>query len=240
MDRKPSKINHAHIIESILEIRFDTNNEEPHLDLLILFRAKHPEFRFEQSDLPKKVRESHINFINEPEYHLIGKEYRIGIGMRSISFNCIGEYKQWKNFFPFIKENLETISSSKIITKINRIGLRYINFFEGFNEIDKLLNIRVELGIENDDFTPKQNIIRSTFNGEKSSLNVAISNFANMQSRDQTGILFDIDSYKDGNLPNEVNYELFEQIDYIHTIETDVFFNTLKNEFLENLNPEYD
>lgn len=240
MKGKPKEIDHKHILDSILEVRFKSDSENPFLDILFALRERHNDFKFELNDLPKAIRESSRILKYYPEFKLLSDEYVIAIGNNSISFNCTSLYKKWDNFFLFIKDNLEIVNGLNLITEIERVGIRYVNLFHSQEDIGSILKTNVDLGFRDEDFKMDQIVVRSSLRGEKISANILVADKSTVENKNlPPGILFDIDVYVDQNLPNEVSADLYGVIDEIHNKETDIFFNTLTEDFLESLNPRY-
>jgi len=236
----PQLIDHGHIIESVVEIRFIPSNERTaFLDIVAAVRSHVANYSFQPAEIPRQIRQSDPQFEYSVEGSLNGEEYSIGIGSNTLVFNCVNGYKRWSEFFPFIKKVLETVAGS--IKQILRIGVRYTNFFEGMNDLSNFnvgfvagaQGLKIELA------KVHQMILKFAMVGDVVSYNVTVANHASVPRATSPGALLDIDAYLDRGLHGAVGKQHFDQIDLVHTKEKEMFFALLQNEFLDTLNPKY-
>lgn len=237
---KPKSIEHSHILESIVEIRFQPAEDDAFLKLLMHFKTKYPDYQFKLNEVPEPLRARDMNLRNQPKGKLFTDEYLIAIGDHSISFNCTNTYKTWDNFFPFIQENLEDALGLSVISRIERIGLRYINFFEGTNDLYELLNVSFQLDIKSPiGLTHDQVTYRTVLSDESGKLNVHLANRTSVANRKNEGILLDIDSYSEKKMPVDDKEQLLDTIVKLHDRETDIFFSLMRSDYIDKLDPKY-
>ncbi len=175
--------------------------------------------------------------------HLFYTE-NISIELRpgSFIFNCIDEYMGWDGYFDIIKKTITQINKIKEIEYYNRIGIRYIS--EYFQEsLLNICNINFSLGIEGtviDTFSFNTNFVDSDF---KINMNLwnNINKYVptvNAGSQKSTISIIDIDVIiEDLKMAN--SEDLFQIINKGHLKLKELFFSTLKSDYLEKLNPEY-
>jgi uncharacterized protein (TIGR04255 family) len=240
LSKIPKLIDHGHIIDSVVEIRFVPKNERTaFLDIIATVRDFIPNFKFQPTDIPRQIRLGDTQFEFSVEGTLVGEEYTVGIGFNTIVFNCHKGYKSWKEFFPFITRVLEAAKPS--INKIIRIGVRYTNFFEGNNDLSKF-NVLFNVGSQQNAVQSEkvhQMVLKFSLMKDIVSYNVTIANQASIPKALSPGALIDVDAYMDKQLHSSVDHELFSQIDLVHDKEKEMFFSLLSDSFLKSLNPRY-
>jgi uncharacterized protein (TIGR04255 family) len=236
----PQLIDHGHIIESVVEIRFVPANEHTaFLDIVAAARSHVTNYSFHPAEIPRQIRQSDPQFEYSVEGSLNGEEYSIGIGSNTLVFNCVNGYKKWSEFFPFIKRVLETAAGS--IREVVRIGVRYTNFFEGMNDLSNF-NVGFFAGAEDlkiEASKVHQMVLKFAMMSEVVSYNVTVANQASVPRATSPGALLDVDAYLDHGLHSPVGKQHFDQIDLVHSKEKEMFFVLLKDEFLKTLNPKY-
>lgn len=226
--RIPQKITPDPIIDSVVELRFQTSIQED-LVFTVLFN--------ELSKDLKVYKENQIRPQNGPHFGtLYGDYFGIGLSPKSIVFSCKSGYKGWSEFYPFIKKYVNRVAKLNIISKIDRVGIRYMNFFKGMNDLlAQHVNFKATLNSEID-----YSIKRSNYNAElfqePFSFNVNMSD--NVLSQNDLGSLIDIDAFID-KIDCLLDDRLLDIIDKAHMAEKALFFSILKAEFIETLNPEY-
>lgn len=241
MAKIPIKIDHGHIIDSVVEIRFVPKNKKNVLmDVLSVLKDLIPDYSYTMSEIPRQLRQAEPQFEFAVEAALASKEFSVGIGSNAIVFNCQNGYKSWNEFFPFIIKILEKISNQ--IDSVLRIGVRFSNFFEGITEL-KYFNIDFAVGTKNlkqvGRSEAKQLLVRFSTFEDPVSYNVTIASTANVPTKKKPGMLIDIDAYMDKGLPKAIGKELFECIEKTHVMEKELFFSLLEESFLKSLNPVY-
>ncbi len=152
-------------------------------------------------------------------HHTIFNEIiSIGTVPSVILFNCIGGYLGWTNYLPVIEDELKKIFDLGILSKIQRVGLRYMSFFEGQRNFFN--NVNISVGFENERYQLEQTNVRTTIR-----LGEARQYRATFQLNDKVtlendgngneGALTDIDVAFE--IPFSADYDkLIEIIDAIH------------------------
>jgi uncharacterized protein (TIGR04255 family) len=236
----PKKISPCPILESTVEIRFDSRVPSEAVFGIIYSEIQaqfpgQPE-KMPILQLPEEVRSKDPNLIYQPLYRLKNNNYLISIGPKVISLSCTPPYSGWTEFSLKIQELLSKINKAKVISKTLRFGLRYINFFDEniFN------NIKFEITLDNTSLSLNQNYIRTISKTKPFTITLQIANSADIVTDNKTlkGSLIDIDIAAEGSnidILNVTNGLLSEG----HDQEKQLFFTLLKDEFLLTLNPEY-
>lgn len=237
----PKKITPCPIIESIVEVRFNSAIPSDAIFGIIYSRFKEyfpkEPIRLPILQLPEQIRNNDPNLIYKPHYKLSNDAFLFQVGPKSFALINKEEYVGWKTFSQKIKDCFHKIAEMQIIKTTKRFGLRYINFFEELDIYEKI-NLKLLL---NEDALQSDNVLVSTSiqTGNFTS-KFQISNNSKLKHNDteKKGSVIDIDVYleEDGNT-------ILGQFDNIledaHNKEKELFFGLLKNDFLEKFNPEY-
>lgn len=236
----PKKISPCPILESIAEIRFDSKVPSEAI-FGVIYTGIKDEFPGEVANLPvlqlpEAIRAHDKDLKYQPYYRLKHENYILSIGPKVISLACVDPYAGWEAFSEKIKGLINNVLKSGVIEKIERIGLRYINFFESniFDSVDMNIsigknslsqsNLLVKTGYSVDEYAVLTQIFNSAMTDKQG---VAVS-----------GSIVDVDVSRE-----DIDYSdcesLFEFLNSAHTIEKKVFFELLSEEFIATLNPEY-
>lgn len=236
----PKKIDPCPIIDCVIEIRFETN-VFPNAVFGILYNLLKDKYTVAVEKLPilqvpEQLREIDPQFKYKAHYKLSDGKYSIQIGSNVLIIGSPVPYNGWTEFSAKIFECLDTCFKSGIITSVNRLGFRVINFFE-FN-IYKKINLTVNINKTLQ--TSSETIIRTLIeNGGYSNILQISNNVVNeVKGQQVNGSVIDIDTYKEYS----DNYFLshFEtELTNGHNIEKEIFFMLLEDAFLKSLNPEY-
>jgi uncharacterized protein (TIGR04255 family) len=238
----PKRINPCPIIDSVVELRFDS--EFP-VDAIfgVVFAAVKNEYagfqRLPVSEVPEVIRIQDPNLKYAPFYQAVSSSFILRVGPRVISLSNVGEYVGWDKFFLKLKEVLEKLKGTGVVAKFTRLGIRYIDFFEGdiFNNVNLTIP---EIQVNEKPLPSKQQVYRSLVENGKFLTNIQIANNTQVTVRSvqKTGSLFDSDTFFEA--ASGFNFTgLNELIDECHVREKEIFFSLLKQEFINTLHPEY-
>jgi uncharacterized protein (TIGR04255 family) len=235
----PKKIAPCPIVEAIIELRF-----EPDIPDEAVFGLIHKEIKNEYThlqklpilDLPEHVKKNQPNLKFKPYYKFSNETYDINLGPRVISLIKKEPYEGWQAFSKSAKSILNKLNQLEIIKKIERLGLRYINFFDG-NIYDKV-NLALTLG--NESFIKKDTYIKNVFEESGHKVILQLGNSANLNKNNEVrkGSLLDVDVHLE-SLSNEFLLDSDDILNSIHKIEKEIFFKLLEDNFIKELNPQY-
>lgn len=243
----PERIDPVPIAEAVVEIRFET--QVPPEAVFGFFYSEVKESHIEVKklpilQLPEPLRANDPKFEYQAHFSLfdnkIPEKLRINIGPKVLLFANVSGYIGWEGFFKYIRENLEKAISSKIFKRCVRIGLRYINHFDG----TILENINASLSIAGRSVVKESTEIRTELEEDGIVKIVKISNNIKINYRGERSIgsLIDIDCIKKFGEEDlcEINLEnLCAIIDKCHNYEKNLFFSILKENFIKKFNPQY-
>lgn len=233
--RIPLKLNDPKLVSVSFELRFEAS--EVYSDLVALNLANvlvqqgnGSLFQLPIMQLPSIARSSDLNFRYSPIFGVKMGDMMVQVGPRVLVVN-VDNYPGWAKFYPVIRNVLDNTATLR--NKTERIGFRTINFFEG-QDIEKSLITTVQNGLDlqktscNFSLVYKDNDCRTRF---------SFSNDAKMSKNGQAeklGSFIDVDSFFEGN-PENVD----RTINYLHTLAKKVFFESLKQEFVDSMGPVY-
>ena len=123
-----------------------------------------------------------------------------------------------------------------LFNKTVRLGVRYINFFK---DVDVFGKLKVGIEFNGKSMVGSKNNLRTEVIEGNYTNAIHIANNASVasQGKNLNGSIIDIDIVNDS--VSTLMGNLFELIQEAHIKEKIVFFNLLKEEFIETLKPEY-
>lgn len=188
--------------------------------------------------IPEQIRKNDPDLKFKPLYRIESEQYVIQIGDNVLCISSKIPYVGWKELSKRTKNLIEKISEAKIISRISRIGHRYVNFFEG-DIIDKLTISRPSIkGYQSNNI-----LIRTEVKEDDDFIDVVqITNSAIYKPPHYTnqisGSIIDIDSSKE--YKNNYFLENLEaEINKVHICEKKIFYSLLSEDLLNSLNPTY-
>ena len=240
----PKTILPCPIVESTLEIRFQTNLPPDTMVGFVysLFQSKDSEVQLTAlpiSQIPAEIRRQDPNLKYKPTHRLHTKEYDALVGSNVVVLTIPGIYVGWNKFKSNITDFIQTIQSN-IIGKIEYIGLRYLNFF-AFDIFD-----RIKLNVGGDNFSRGfPSVFKSEYKKDYCTNVLQITNGVHLQNPqmniDADGSLIDITVVLVNNHLTDVNFEnIVERIDSAHLEAKTVFFSLLSDDYLNELGPQYE
>jgi len=239
----PSKLKHDIILEAIFELRFEPEppNEAVFGLIYPIIMEKNPELKSEPlalSQLPELVRNNDSQFKYQPINKLQGEGLSISIGPRVIIFSNVKPYIGWNKWRPTILDILNKLSAKQVIKNVERTGLRYLNFIER----DIFPVIKAEVKIINSAVQPLSTTIRTEIAEGEYIKVLQLANNAAISEKGQTkhGSLIDIDIVRSKKIQNnDFKTNLKTILDKSHALEKQLFFDILKDDFLNELEPLY-
>ena len=149
-----------------------------------------------------------------------------------LSIGFLNQYPGWNNFSREIKYLYDILFELEITKSIDRIGLRYINFFD-FN-IFPFLKLKIEL--YDSEIDPKNAVFRTEIIKENFKNTLQIANNATFNR--QVGSVIDIDCFRDLNNVSSLD-EVLSLFDKMHRLEKKLFFELLQDSLVKKLKPSY-
>jgi len=237
MQAIPKKISPCPILESVVEIRFETLFPSDAVFGMLYSRLSDQHKTFEKLpilQIPEILRSQDPNLRYQPVYKLIDDDFWVQIGSNVISIVNVKGYVGWTLFSERINVVLKHLNDSKIISKITRFGIRYISFFN----LDIFEKINFNLTLNGNTFPTEQLVLRSLLKREDFLINLQVANKTIVNDFTEMGSIIDIDTFlEDEDLTiYDIQSSLLERS---HLEQKKLFFGILNEEFLASLNPEY-
>lgn len=236
----PKKIAPCPITEAIVELRFESLVPDE-----AVFGFIYNEFQKEYENveklpilqLPEAVRSQDPALVDKPHYKMHKGDYILQIGPRVFAFSRAGDYVGWEVFSKKMFDVLNRLSQLNIVKNIGRLGLRYINVFDGLNILDhSMLKILLDSKSLHENQTHLTMIIPSGNFNSRLVISNHIARSVNSGKKMLTGSVIDIDVA----LLNKITFgDIEKTIEEAHIEEKKLFFGLLKPDYLETLNPQY-
>jgi uncharacterized protein (TIGR04255 family) len=155
--------------------------------------------------MPEFIRLQDPELKYQPYYKLLDDNFWVQIGSNVISISNVETYAGWDTFSQRVKEVIRYLSDSKIVTKITRFGIRYIDFFK----LDIFEKINLKITLNENLFLAERISFQSSIIKDNSLINLQISNNVNvsMNGIDSMGSIIDIDTYVNDLGLNFLNQE---------------------------------
>jgi len=233
----PKEISPNPLITSTVELRFvsDLSESEALSQIYPAFAQEFP--KLNPGLIPKELKQSsEEQFKYSADYIMNNDNFSIAFSNRVFTFDNIGNYVLWGNYFPFIKSQVDKFLSLKIAKKIERVGIRYVSVFSNLINMDELLINTPSVSLSNN-YSQEMNLFRSLLKVDEVDLLLQIARSAKVQKREKSfsGLLIDIDASTKSIDENKI----IDIIDSLHTEQKKLFFGLLKPDFINTLNPTY-
>jgi uncharacterized protein (TIGR04255 family) len=243
MTKLPSVLKNDIILEAIFELCFEP---EPPKEAVfgIIYPIVMKKFQGLKHiplpilQLPELVRNSEIQYKYQPLNRLQGDGLSISIGPRVVSFSIIKSYIGWSKWKPSILDILNNLSDAHVIKDVERTSLRYLNFIE--KDIFPLINVEVKI-IDNT-VKPVSTTVRTDILEEEYIKVIQLANNAsiNENGQNKAGSLIDINIVRSKKIQNyDFKLNLETILDRSHKMAKQLFFDIIKEDFLNELDPVY-
>ncbi len=236
--RLPVKIDPCPITEAIIEIRFVTPKPEDAVFALIynVVQEKYPHIeKLPLHQIPEDVRKENPDLVNKPIFRLSSDSHLLHIGRQVVSVIVQEPYPGWNDFSSETLRVFDLISGLGIIDSVSRLGIRYRNFFS----FDIFPKINLSIALNNEPFFSEETTFRAVIPSDLFRSTLLVNNTATYVKRSEKGSVIDIDTFS-----TDVSERFFERVEELitkgHQVEKELFFNLLKPEFLETLNPGWE
>ncbi len=237
----PKQINPCPINQAVVGIRFNSSLPPDAVFGVVYNELKDSYKSAEQLpilQIPEAVRNNDSNLLYQPHYKLTREHYAFQVGPKVISLAITDQkYTTWESYYEEIQTVFEKIKEIDFISNVLRVGLRYINFFA--DDIWENINISVKV-IENE-IAGEEIFLRTVLLKDDYKVMLQAGNQLNLEENNRVvgrASIIDIDTSIEGE-----NINFFEDMNSIlekgHSIEKEIFFGLLKDDFLKSLNPEY-
>lgn len=240
-NRLPIRTEKCPIVDALIEIRFETSLY-PNAVFGLIYDAIRSDYpgnveKLPILQLPDQLREQDPGFRFKPHYKIENSGFIIQIGPDVLTISSKMPYLGWSVFESHVFHILATVIKRGIISKVTRLGHRYINFFPG----NVFPDLNIEFSMCNGSYIPTGTIIYTETKDGEFINTLQLSNNATSEKDGIVtyGTVIDIDTYRIFDHISFIDtYE--ENIDIAHKTGKKIFFSLLKDELLNSLNPIYE
>lgn len=189
------------------------------------------------ASIPDAIREQDPNLRNRPTAEILCPEGRLQFGQNNIFIGLNMPYSSWDNAHKFIDKILNTIIQLNIISNVEHVSLKYLDFFSEINIFNQInLNI---VWPQKDNICSRSTAFKTELMNNGFVHVLQITNSVHLKNEylhiDNDGSLIDLTT-----LCLEVDVQnMINKINECHTESKRFFFELLKKEFIETLSPEY-
>lgn len=222
-------------------MRFTTNESWRTLPGLLYahVRARYPAQRdLPLAQMPEEFRRQDTSVTYAPLIQFIREDFIIQFGPRVISLATkTNSYPGWQAFRGEMTWLLSQVRDSGFIAEGERLGARYINFFQNDVFGQSVLGACVNGDrLDTNELSIATVMKRPPFVARLSMANSAIVALADRPKR---GSVVDLDVWV-GSLDFDLFSDGLEKFDEAHLYEKQIFFGLLTPEFTASLNPVYE
>lgn len=236
----PKRITPCPIVEAIVELRFQSQIPPEAIFGIIynIFISKFTKLeKLPILQIPEAIRRQDPQLAYQPHYKFISDTFTFQVGAKVLSLSNPGTYVGWDKLSSQLIETFKEIQKLNFIKQVERLGIRYINFFENLN-IYNNITLSVEMNgvpLDSEQLLTRAELKRGNFLGV---LQIASNtNLAQINKPPKKGSVIDID------ISQQIKDDFFKGMDDLlkegHEEEKKLFYGLLKDDFLKNFKPEY-
>lgn len=246
--KQPKEFKKSPLVDATIEIRFQA---QPNAELLAgqIYSYLKDEFvtinELPSLQIPLAVRERDPNLQFQPTHKLESAEYYLNIGPNVVGLGCKinGSQEKYPGWDKFSKKFIDLITKLKklgALGPVNRVGLRYINFFQR-QDLFSDLNVTIETGWEGKGLQPDKMIsIAIADNNYITRLSINTNITAQNATTIKQGQLVDIDTSYEVSGGKDLSTDLKAIVGQSHKRTEDVFFNLLSDNLKKELGAKYE
>jgi len=237
----PNSIEPCPIVDALVEARFIPNLPDEAV-FGALYEPLSKDFQKVENlpalQLPPQIRNLNPQLRFQPTYRLRGEKYYISIGAKVFAVGIHMPYPGWTAFRGKLISVFETLASKPVVKQLQRLGIRYVNAFEG----DVTRRLTLETRLSGQPLEGAKTFFRTLLQRDGSKVLLQVS-------KDQTvkrppdfkriGTVVDIDVSQSATQALDLQ-SLTTFIDDAHQIAKKLFFELLQPDFLNELHPIYD
>ncbi len=240
--RIPRRLARNPIVDAIAEVRFSSNIPNDAIIGLVYTNLR-GEFGKPEDlpilQIPAALREKDPNLRYQACYKFTKPGNVLLIGPHNVALSTY-PYSDWGAASPLLNQILSRLHSVGLFERIERIGLRYVNFFENLNILD---HSTLTLNVRNVSLARESITLRTETHSKEFTVITQIANRARVQvsGESRNGSVLDLDIVKElldakTDAVPELLMDLFKAA---NEIADSAFFNLLEEDFIATFGPEY-
>lgn len=240
LEKLPARISPCPILEAVMEIRFVTGEEWALLPGLLYTQIKERYPKSEKlalAQMPEEFLRNDPLLSYSPRMRFIGEGFVIQFGPRVVSLLTRGDYPGWRRIKEELCWLLERLEVAGFIYEGERLGMRYIDFFEEDIFSRLVLDVRSDgqavSGVEMN--------FATVFRRGDLTARLLLNNGAMVTRGNEvvSGSILDLDVWMEAS-----GFDLFgnaaERFEDAHRCNKEIFFGLLNADFVDSLAPEYE
>lgn len=187
--------------------------------------------------VPLQIRDLNPQLRFQPTHRLQSGDYYISIGPKLVGVGVKMPYPGWTSFRAKLISVFTTVIGKDVAKQLERLGFRYTNVFEG--DVTHRLTLETTLG--GHVVKGKKTRFSTTLERDNSEVTLQVSKDQSVKrppNFKRDGTLIDIDVFRKTSEAFELpNLTMF--IDSAHSTAKTLFFELLRPDFLNELQPTY-
>jgi uncharacterized protein (TIGR04255 family) len=240
--RLPKRLQKNPIIDAIAEVRFSSSIPNDAVIGLVYSKLQDTFGKPENLpvlQIPAALRENDPNLKYQPCYRFTKPGNVLLVGPHNVALSTY-PYSDWGAASPLLNDVLSRLYDVRLFDRIERIGLRYVNFFENLNIFDHstlVLKVR-NTSIANQSVTLRTEASSNDFKVVTQASNRATAQVASVS---KSGSILDLDITKENlNIAAEpLPSSLMNLFVSANRAADSAFFNVLADDFIATFGPEY-
>jgi uncharacterized protein (TIGR04255 family) len=245
--RLPRKLKRDPIVEATWELRFES--AKPFISELLpglIYRGLQDKYQDVVPMRASEGQERNFEVIGSAQYapsvQLVGKNRSVQIGQHVISLTFWRPYAGWEIFAQEIRELIRVIRETRLVDRLERFGLLYTNLINvGPQPTLAWVNLEAKLGAYDVEARPV--LFRTRLDGRELFHLLEIVSPAQVMLPDDSGtvdgVLVSVNSVR--SLGGADAWEVLDrELETVHDLGKRLFFDLLRAEIIEKLEPEYE
>ena len=239
--RIPRKLKHDAIIESVIEMRFETRTKPEFLLVRLNEMEAWKDFkesRLPAFGIPEQLREVDPNLRFQPIFELQRDQRSLRIGPRVVSYHLRHPYQGWAIFGKEVERVVEAVFLKAEGVVIKRLGLRYLNALTSdVHQVRGAGDLDVSVVIGTETVSDEININRTltVSNDKRCTVKIATPSFVTGSLPPNTTVLADIDVFTPDSFETRDQNVVKRWVEEAHITEKQEFFVLLKGETIDFL-----
>jgi|APLak6261658528_1056013.scaffolds.fasta_scaffold02083_6 uncharacterized protein (TIGR04255 family) len=247
-NKLPTKLKKEPLVDAVFELRFDASAPVSSIFPGFFFSKLEGNKNIETlptAELPKHLRDSDPNLQFAPVVRIHwNDDFLISISDRSIAVACKLPYPGWGDFKRAILKVVNLVGEVGIVHEIQRYALKYVDLIpcDDLKERVSYINMEISLGnlkVGKELFQFRVEIPKDqTINV----VQIISSGSITLGGIKKEGLVIDIDTIHNVDDQKLIDFlpQLSEQLDLIHGINKQMFFDCITAETLAFLDPDYE
>lgn len=236
----PTRISPCPIVEAVVEIRFVSTESWRNLPGMFhpRIRERYPEQKeLPLASMPDELRSRDPAFTWLPILQYGGVNLNVQFGPRVLSLvTRAHHYPGWTVLEQELTWLFARLQESGIVSETERIGLRYVDFFEN----DVWPQLKMGVRIDGDPLVSGELSTTVVLRHPEGHARLQVANGAFFQEATgvKRGSVLDLDVWHPGG-EDDLFADGLDRVRRLHQASKEIFFGLLKPNFLNSLNPEY-